>query len=663
MIKKMHQKLVGILILSFMFICLGGQAVKGETNGILEVDKSKVWKINFSKKVKLDESTKREISVINEDGKKVNISLELSENCKAILVKPPVKQYNEGETYTLKIGTNIYSTSNAKLKKSKDTKFTIKKVDRHAGDEKINDGDTITSEAGKEYIFDRIDKLKDINGKSVVYTNWNASTYTLNKFNSNKIYIENSKGAEELMLPAKINGWFGIYVGYVTGTEEFKVKGAGKEENIKIVEKNNEEQYLKEAFAFAAEFKDGTVSIAGIDGKKARIAYIKLAGLTQEQVDLYKRYDEYRSYTRVVYNNDGFTDFFWGKCGNEEELKNVVVDSVRDAGAGEINYEIGTTGLLNYNSIYAGKPFEDSHKYDSYIRQGDKLAREQILNILDIGKSPLQIAADRGKEKRIRVNASMRMNAFYSAMATMFLNGNMYDEYANCKQNNSHLLSYFYPRYRQYVINVLKEIASFDNVYYINLDFCRYPNVMGSEATADEKIKIMNEFMRSVRREIPNKKISVRVPYLNTLSYGLDVETWVKEGLIDRLIPSSIGFEDFYDLDKFVDMVKGTKVELYVGISANLKGQDLTKETEELIKKGLLVPQNEYLTVEDYLVRAHEAYNAGANGIFLFNTLTDIDFTKEYSPKFNLLGDKMKVKKWYEFEYPSYLIHDRVKIQ
>lgn len=650
-------------MLSFMFMCFNGQVVKGETNQVIVVDKSKVWNINFSKKIKLDESTKREISVINEEENKVNVSLELSENCKSILVKPPTKQYNEGETYTLKVGTNIYSSSNAKLKKGKDIKFTIKKVDRDAGVIKIKDDDSITSEAGKEYILDRTDKLKDANGKGVVYTNWKASIYTLNKFNSNKVYIENNKGAEELMLPAKLNGWFSVYVGYVTGTEEFKVKGGGKEEKIKIVEKKNQEEYLKEAFAFAADFKDGTVSIDDIEGKKARITYIKLVGLTDKQIDLYDSYNEYRSYTRVVYNNDGFTDFFWGKCGSVEELKNVVVDSVKDAGAGEINYEIGTTGLLNYNSIYAGKSFEDSYKYDPYIRQGDKLAREQILNILDTGNSPLQITADRGKEKKIRVNASMRMNAFYKDISTMFLNGTMYDKYQDCKQNNSHVLSYFYPRYREYVINVLKEIASFDNVYYINLDFCRYPNVMGSEATADQKIRIMNEFMRRVRKEIPNKKISVRVPYLNTLSYGLDIETWVQEGLIDRLIPSSIGFEGFYNVDKFVDMVKGTKVQLYVGISANLKGQDLTKETEELINQGLLIPQNEYLTVEDYLARAYEAYNAGASGVFLFNTLTDTDFTKEYSPKFNLLGDKIKVKKWYEFEYPSYTIHDKVKIQ
>lgn len=650
-------------MLSFIFICFKGQVVKGETKGVIVVDKGKVWSINFSHKVKLDESTKKEISVIDEDGDKVNIGLELSGDCKSILVKPPIKQYNEGETYTLKVGTNIYSSSNVKLKNSKDMEFTIKKVDRYAAAVKIKEGDSITSEGGKEYIFDRADKLQDANGKGVVYTNWKASIYTLNKFNSNKVYIESNKESEELILPAKLNGWFGVYIGYVTGTEELKVKGAGKEENIKVVENKNEEEYLKEAFAFATDFKDGTISIDDIEGKKARIAYIKLVGLTQKQIDLYEGYNEYRDYTRVVYSNDGFTDFFWGKCGSVEELENLAVDSVKDAGGGEVNFQVGTTGLLNYNSKYAGNAFEDSYKYDEFIRNGDKRAREQILNILSTGKSPLEIIAKRGKEKGLRVQASLRMNAFYNSTATMFLNGKMYGEYENCKQNNSPSLSYYYSDYRQYILNVLKEIASFENVDYINLDFCRYPTVIGSEASQQEKIKIMNDFMRRVRIELPHEKISVRVPYLNTLSYGLDVETWVKEGLIDRLIPSSISYEDFYDIDKFKDIVKGTKVELYIGITANLKGKDPTKETENSINEGTSLPENEYLSVEDYLARAHEAYEAGADGIFLFNTLNEIDFTKDYSPKFKLLGDKIKVKRWYEFEYPSYLIHDKVKIQ
>lgn len=63
----------------------------------------------------------------------------------------------------------------------------------------------------------------------------------------------------------------------------------------------------------------------------------------------------------------------------------------------------------------------------------------------------------------------------------------------------------------------------------------------------------------------------------------------MKEGLIDILIPSNVYVDDFFDIKPFVDMVKGTKVKLYIGICADVKGKDLTKENEQLMKAGLYV--------------------------------------------------------------------------
>lgn len=653
---KCYNKILKVFMVMFLFITFFGQTVKGETEGVESVNKDKIWSINFNQKINFTEDIKNKILVTDKDGNKAYVRLELSEDKKSILVKPPIKQYDEGEIYKLTIGDIGNNTFNGK----REIKFKINSQDKKS--QPIKSGDIIKSQDSSEYIYNNVRDLKGANGEDIYKNGWKAGLYLLNKTATNNVYIENDEHAQSLKIPAKLSGWFGIYVGYITGTEEFKIKGQNKEEDIKIFNEDKNKQYVKECFAFAENFHESGISIDAIKGKKAKISYIKIVSLTDADVKLYKSYNEYRTNKRVIYNNDGYTDFFEGKCATEDELKKVVVDSVKKADGGEVNYEIGTTGMLNYNSKYAGDAFVGSQKYDSYIREGDKLARKQILNILNYGKSPLEIATSRGKEQKIKVNASMRMDAFYVTNATKFLNGTIYDKYIKCKQNEGHALSYYYPEFREYIENVLKEISEVDGVYYINLDFCRYPVLMGSEATPKEKIDIMNDFMRKIRKDIPNKKISVRVPYLNTLSYGLDVKTWIKEGLIDRLIPSSIGFESFYNIDEFTEMVKGTNVELYVGISANLKGIDLTKETEKLINEGKYVPDNEYLSVEDYLFRAHESYEAGAEGIFLFNTFSGVDFTKDYSPKFNLLGDKIKVKKWYKFEYPSYVIHDPIKI-
>ncbi|MCY6484491.1 hypothetical protein OW763_09080 [Clostridium aestuarii] len=664
--KIIYKRVVGALIIMIMLIgCIPG-CVQASMENVQTVSKDKVWTIKFNQKIKFDEDTKKAVSVLDEAGNKIYTTVELGRDSKSIIVKPPIKHYNMGETYTLNVDKNIYSLHNNKLSKTEEIKFKIEKVDTYASMQKIKEGDIIISEPGKEYLLNRLDKVKDIEDRDLKEANWDLFAYKYQYLDGGGAVIENKENASKLKLPFQLKGWFAVYIGYATGTEGFKVKGKEKEEVINIFNNTRlkgRNQYVEEAFAFIENFDNNNIIIEPLKDKKAKLTYIKVVGLNEKQVKLHNSYNEYIKYKRVVYDNDGFSDFFWGKCPSTEELKKVAVDSLKSVDAGEINWEIGTTGWLNYDSYYAGKSFEGSEKYDAYTREGDKLARTQIRNILESGKSPLEIVAKRAKEQGLRVNVSMRMNTFYNDKARYFLNGTIYDKYKQNMQNDSFFLSYYYSRYRNYIMNVLKEVSQVDNVDAITLDFCRYPKVMGNEVSDKRKIDIMNRFMREVRKKIPSYiKISVRVPYLNPDSYGFDIETWVQEGLINRLIPSSITHEDFYDINKYVEMVKGTKVELYVGITANLKGKDLTPETEALLKKGLYIPDNQYLTVEEYLIRAHQAYEAGAKGIFLFNTLNDVDFTKDFSPKFEFLGDKVKVNRWYEFEYESYLVHNKIKI-
>jgi hypothetical protein len=307
--------------------------------------------------------------------------------------------------------------------------------------------------------------------------------------------------------------------------------------------------------------------------------------------------------------------------------------------------------MLNYNSKYAGKALESFDKYPSQLRDIDKRAKTQILSILSEGKSPLEFLAEFGEEQNLDVYASLRMAAFYPEDKYGFLNGNIYNSYKDVKQRDGYGFSYFYPKTRDYITNVLKEASSFKYVDGVTLDFCRYPTVMTSEANQDTKIKIMTEFMRRIRKEIPNKKIVVRIPYNNYLSYGFDIKTWIKEGLIDVLVPSNISVDDFFNVKPFVDMVKGTKIKLYIGICADVTGHDLTKEEEQLMKAGLYVHNKTYLSINEYMKRTAEVYAAGADGVFLFNTTYRIYINSSSPKEASMLGDKVAMAKWYYFQY------------
>jgi len=532
----------------------------------------------------------------------------------------------------------------------------------------LDPGQTITSSPGSVYLYTQMDKMLADGQNDAIHSGWNLGSYVDSETNKNGSIIENGENALAIKMPVKLNGWFRVYVGYVTGTESFKIGATDTTVPLQVdgdisLTSNDlyGDQWINEKSTTIANFNNTSVQIIPLASKRARIAYVKLIGLTDDQVALYqKQNDNKRS---VIYDFDGYSDFFSGKYPSVDALQSKTVDTLTGKNVGEINWCLGTTGALSYNSKYAGNAFEGLDAFDSELRDGDKLAKSQILNILSSGKSPLEILANRGLYKGIKVNASLRMDVFYNPTIYGFLNGSMYNEYKQYSQPGNFPLSYYYPQVRDYIKNILLESASTSNVNGVTLDFCRYPTVFGSETPADQKIFIMNQFMETLRKELPkNKTITVRVPYDNPLQYGFDLNTWIKEGLIDTLIPSSIGSEESFDVKPYVDMVKNTNVKLYIGISADVSGHDITKEEEELVKQGLYINNKEYLDIEQYLLRAYDVYEAGADGIFLFNSTSNLYLNSTAPVESTFLGDKVLMEKWHQFDYVSGFMVNKINI-
>ena len=544
---------------------------------------------------------------------------------------------------------------------SKKIKFSISTFN-------IEQGQTVSSEPGQVYLYSQIDKLTSNTQNDAAHSGWVLHPYKDYESNKNEIIIENGKNAQSLRMPINLNGWFRVYVGYVSDTESFKIAETNSVSPLEIngdismeSKESYGDQWIYEKSTIISNFNNSSIEIFPNGSKKARIAYIKLVGLTEEQISLYGKQDEKKR--TVLYDFDGYSDFFNGAYPDIDSLKSKTVDALTTKNVGELNWCIGTTGMLTYNSKYAGIAFEGVEEFDDQLRDGDRLAKHQISNFLSSGNSPLEIVADRGYEKGMKVNASFRMDTFYLPTIYGFLNGAMYKDYHQYAQSTSQSLNYLYPEVRAYIKNVLIEAASIDNVAGITLDFCRYPTVFGPETSKEEKVLLMNEFLRNLRSEIPlNKTISIRIPYSNPLQYGFDINTWVKEGLLDRLMPSSIGNEEFFNVNPYVDMVKDTNVQLYIGITSNISGHDLTKQEEALIKQGLYVHNNEYLDVQQYLLRAYESYKSGADGIFLFNTMPKLYIQNGAPIESTFLGEKAQVNKWYEFDYMSSFMIKKINV-
>ncbi|MBU3130268.1 hypothetical protein [Clostridium tagluense] len=651
----MHKRFLKGLLFILFFVLFTKQNVQAaEIRDMQVVDKNHVWTINLAKPIYHENVT---IWNVNDNTIVRTATIKIGEDKKSIVIEPPKDGYDEGSLYNIEIESLIYPQQEKPSSEKIQYKFIVKNP-------AANEYEAVESKPGATYTFSNMDKLLASNQSK----GWNVSTIKYDN-NDEGTLIETQKDLlKSLIVPLKLNGYFKVYVGYASGTSGFKIKKDTDHEYIQVrsaVDSSSSQEYgnqhLYEKLALIDNFNNCNLVLKEIGN--TRIAYIRLVGLTNDQIKLIQTPDEGENGKRVMYDNDGYSDFFDGIYSSPEDLKTKFVYPLAEKNVGTINWCLGTTGLLNYNSKYAGIAFAGFDKYKSQLRQGDIRAKNQVLNILKSGKSPLEIVAEAAKEKNMKVNASLRMDTFYPKDKYGYLNGKIYDSYQDCKQTGEYGLSYFYPKTRAYITNILKEAVSFKNVDGVTLDYCRYPVVMNKEATQQQKVAIMTEFMRTLRKEIPKgKTITVRIPYNNPLSYGFNIKAWIKEGLIDVLIPSNITIDDFFNVKPYVDMVRGTNVKLYIGICANVSGSDLTKEEEKYLQAGYEIPKRTSLALNHYLLRAREVYKAGAEGVFLFNTSSAILIDNNSPEISKLLSDKVALEKWYNFSYEQPMQRKNINI-
>ncbi|RAV11122.1 hypothetical protein DQG23_36765 [Paenibacillus contaminans] len=535
-------------------------------------------------------------------------------------------------------------------------------------------GQQATAEPGKVYLFTDMEEMRDETlGAPLTPTvsGWEKASYRYEGTSSDGVFLENFGDTHALSLPASLDGWFGVYIGYVTGSEQIAVSDGVQEHTVSTGESaafDPGQAYggkaIGEMFAFASDFQNHKLILKRVPGKQARIAYVKLKGLTAEEVSLYVQPDEGEQGKRVIYNNDGYSDFTSGLYANEQQLKEKAVDIYSGKDVGSLYWALGTTMAIFRDSPTALKPYTNmTPEQEALMRTSDKKGRDIILQLINSGKDPLEIVAGEAKQIGVNTFASLRMNAFYNHGEYPYLNGPRYEEFVqkNYMQlgndgSKTFRMSYAYPEFREFVKNVLLEAAFVTNgqgeqvVSGVELDFGRYPNLFGYETTALPKAEIMTGFLRELRSALAGKQIAVRVPYYPV--GAMDIETWVSEGLIDILIPSSVGHEEFNsNLTYFANMVKNTGVKLYGGFSGTLSGHELTKVEEDLKKRGIPITAGfNYISKQQYLWRTHQFYEAGYDGVYIFN-----NWRGNAGGQYILgeLGDKVKVEKWHTFAYPA----------
>lgn len=383
----------------------------------------------------------------------------------------------------------------------------------------------------------------------------------------------------------------------------------------------------------------------------------------------------------VVLNNDGFSETFFDPDWNYLDLPRQVL-RYKKTDATQLDWCALATEVVNYPSAVVD--FFGENHVGKWSREGEKAAFEnyQALDKHEPKMFPWLVAT--GQKIGLPVWGSLRMGAGYGSHPFgKILNGQMWFDRPEMRIKRSPdekkpegLLSLGYREVQDRRIGVLTELAEM-GCEGVNLDYCRYPTVMGYDAPLLERFQKQhgedgnsyalddpkwvvvrqighNEFLRRVRAAL-NKAgkargkrvpVSIRLPATKFESFGFDPQTWIKEGLVDVLIPGFPGFDRWFDIAPWVAMAKGSKVKIWANMEYYRWETSRGELTDEEVARGMKPGYQFKNQRPDYLRRSAEVYAQGADGIYVFNRWVQPEL-------FYGLSDAAFVASWQEFRNPD----------
>ncbi|MFV0415480.1 MAG: glycosyl hydrolase family 18 protein [Chthoniobacterales bacterium] len=323
---------------------------------------------------------------------------------------------------------------------------------------------------------------------------------------------------------------------------------------------------------------------------------------------------------RIIQNNDGGEVRVSGvPIRSKEDFLAIRATPLIGSQVDTIVYDTtaGSFGSFSHNTK-AGEPFlitEGRYRYNA------------IPEFLSKGTDPLKMMIEFARANDQEIIWAMRMNDTHDDANPLLL--------PEFKKKHPELLvssdktpllhgkrtsvDYGQEEIRKKAFSFVEEVAKGYDVDGVELDFFRHPVFFKSAASGgkatDEDREKMSDLIHKIREMIraEGKKrgkpilLSIRIP--DSLEYcreiGLDVEKWLKEGWIDFV--SMTGYFRLNPWSYSVELGKRFDLPVYPCLSESR----ITQATDPLSKRS---------TPEVYRARAANAWQAGAKGIYVFNS-------------------------------------------
>jgi len=337
----------------------------------------------------------------------------------------------------------------------------------------------------------------------------------------------------------------------------------------------------------------------------ASLAGVRLVKLSGEQVERVLA-ERARTDTPVIgYDNDGYS-YFWLWGTHDRTCISRLLEPLRDRGAAFLNIELGGLGGLTIPTPYTGM-YQMSR---GHVRDGDRRANAFFRWSFDRKVDILRVLAERARETDVKIFASLMMERCFSWDDVM----RSHPEWRVKRGRGT--WDYALPAVQDYQVKKITWIIENHDLDGFIVDFTRYGRFFNEDEP--RKFERMNEFLRKLRAGVDLFKDRTGRKCLLCASFGdrswhlthwgtgvlseqgLDVATWLKEGIFDMIMPEGP------TVLKFIEMAEDSRTQVWLRKVAHV-----TLSSHKHVR-GLLGPK----AIEK---EVKWALDHGADGIFFFN--------------------------------------------
>lgn len=347
----------------------------------------------------------------------------------------------------------------------------------------------------------------------------------------------------------------------------------------------------------------------------AHVAYIKL--LRRDPADIAREDAKRAKLERkgVVIDRDGFSHV-WQYGVKDVACILQQVEPFQYGNVEAFNWCIG--GSLGTNFPHP----MTTGRVGGGARLGDKRATAVFRDFEERGIDILEALVDRCHELGIKLYASHRANVHYYP-------SNVWDEHPEWRLKSRRGLDYAHPEARGFYRDFLLYIAEHYDIDGLTIDFSRHRQHFNPGQ--EDPFSHMNTYLRALRAGLDRiggergKHLVLNASFTcgtwydgqTAAAQGLDVRTWVDEGMVDCIMP--VG----KDVVTYIEMCKGKPVKCYPRKTnaMGFEGQKLEQQPhdptpgEDQVDQPLLVQ----LPPRDVAAGILKWYDASADGVFLFN--------------------------------------------